>query len=1020
MKKTLLCGLALLLPLVFLVSNASAQTVVSGKVTSSDDGAPLPGVNVLIKNTTRGTSTDFDGNYRVELQEGDEALIFSFVGYVTEEIEVGSRNQVDITLTIDISELQEIVVVGYGTQQEKDLTSAIATLDAEDIVNTPTGNAVQSLQGKVAGVQITNLGAPGAAPNIRIRGLGSFANETDQANPLFVVDGMFVDNIDFLNTADIASMSVLKDASAASIYGVRGANGVVLIETKSGDYNQPVQITYNGYFGVQVAQNVLQMTNAEQYVNYINASGSASEVQNIEDAIARYGRSRINPNLPNVNTDWYDEVSRTAAPIQNHSLGLSGGNERTRYSVGASYFLQEGLLDHIRNDYERFNLRVKLDAKATERLRIGGNVTLSNARQYVGENAIWQQAYLAIPVLPVFDPDNVNASPTQYANAQDVNYRGRQNPFFVVDNNDNRKNIGKILGSFYAEVDLMPNNLSFKTAYNYFYQNIVERNVDFAYNDGRTDFQNGLRRRSGTDFNQIWDNILTYKNAINNHAFTITAGYSYRSEVNEGTQARGTAIATLDRDDESTWYIPENSGPDVIDAEKTFDFGNREFGSSYFSRIEYNYLDRYLVYGSFRRDGTNKFSEKWGNFFTIGGGWVLSQESFFNVSGIDFLKIRGGWGQTGNDGVNSAIGQPTFDQTTTVIGDQPVTGIIPNNVFDLIDTWETTEETNIGLTANFLNSRLSLVADVYRRDTKDAVLPVLIPGTNGTARRNAGSIRNQGIELALGWSDQINSNFSYNVSVNFATNDNEVLDVGNQPFRDGGSAEFRQRSEIGSSLNEFFGYEIVGVFQTDEDIQNSGYTAEFISDNSLVPGDFFFRDQNDDGVINSDDRVFLGSFIPTYTYGVNLGLNYKNWSFSAFLQGQGGNTILNRNRGTVINTPDANIDKELATGFWTGPGSTNRYPSAEGYRKPYNHNPLSEFLLEDGDYFRIQNVRLAYSFKDVPFIAGQLQNATLYFVAERPLTVFDYNGFNPEVVNGVDSQTYPIAAVYSLGLDITF
>ncbi|MEL7006221.1 MAG: TonB-dependent receptor, partial [Bacteroidota bacterium] len=455
-----------------------------------------------------------------------------------------------------------------------------------------------------------------------------------------------------------------------------------------------------------------------------------------------------------------------------------------------------------------------------------------------------------------------------------------------------------------------------------------------------------------------------------------------------------------------------------LNTQQTFDFGSREFGTSYIGRVAYNYREKYLFYSSYRRDGTNKFSEKWGNFFTVGGGWVVSEESFFDIAGVNFLKLRAGWGQVGNDGIAPAIGQTTFEQTSLVIGDQLVTGVRPDNIFDLIDTWETTEEINIGLSARFLNNRLSFEADLYQRDTENAVLPVEQPGTGEFPRRNAGSIRNEGLEIALGWNDNINSNLSYSVAANVSFLDNEVLSVGDQPFLNGGSAEFRQISEPGSSLNEFFGFEVNGVFQTNEQIQNSGYTEDFINSNNLVPGDLFFRDQNDDGVINADDRVYLGSFIPSYTFGLNLGLTYKNLSFSTYIQGQGGNTILNRKRGEIIFTQDTNIDADLANNFWTEAGSTNEYPSAAGYRKPYNNGQLSEFLLEDGDYWRVQNVRVAYNFVNKNLLGVNLPNTTISFTAERPLTVFDYNGFNPEVANGVDRQTYPVPAVYTLGLNV--
>lgn len=1019
MNKSLLCYLALFLPMILVVNDAMAQKTVEGKVTSSDDGSPLPGVNVLIKNTTRGTSTDFDGNYRIELLEGEESLVFSFVGYSSQEVEVGNRSLIDVTLMIDINELQEIVVVGYGTQEVRELTSAISTVDPEEIVKTPTGNAMQALQGRVPGLQIVNNGAPGAAPEVRVRGFGGFTdndlNTNNEARPLFVVDGMFVDNIDFLNTADIASISVLKDASASAIYGVRAANGVILIETKSGDFEQATQITYDGYYGVQVAQDVLQMANTEQFANYIRQTGETSELELIDNAIDRFGRSRVNPDLPVTNTDWYNEIIRDAAPIQSHSLTITGGTKQARYSVGASYFEQDGLMDHMRNSYERLNFRAKVDAIATDWLTVGGNVTLSNATQFLADDAAWFQGYFAVPTLPVFDELNTAADPIRHGNAQTIGYRSRQNPFFVIENNDDRNNIGKIIGNFYADIELIPNKLSFKTSYNYFYQNIVTRNVRFDFSDGVLATPNELTRINNRDYNQISDNILTYRELFGDHSLDVTAGYSFRSEVMEGVQARGVNIRTIDRDDESTWYIPDGS---EINVDETFDTGAREFGSSYFGRVSYSYKNRYLLSGSYRRDGTNKFQEKWGDFFTISGGWVVTDEAFFDVPGIDFLKVRAGWGQMGNDDVAPAIGQTTFEQISVPINDQLVTGVQPDNVFDIIDRWETVEETNIGLTARFLNNRLSLEADVFRRDTEDAVLNVEQRGTGEEPRRNAGAIRNQGIEILLSWSDQVSSDLSYNISANLATLDNEVLSVGDQPFLLRGSDAFRQRSEVGSAVNEFYGYEIVGVFQTENDITNSGYTEAFITDNDIIPGDFFFRDQNSDGVIDANDRVFLGSFLPSYTFGVNLGVTYKQFSFSAYFQGQGGNTIMNRKRGEIIFTQDTNIDADLANNFWTEAGSTNEYPSAAGYRKSYNNSILNEFLLEDGDYFRVQNVRLSYLFDNKEVLGLKLPRTTVSVTAERPLTIFDYNGFNPEVVNGVDRQTYPVPAVYTFGLNV--
>ncbi|UII28555.1 TonB-dependent receptor [Fulvivirga maritima] len=1008
-----LLRLTCLLFLAMTAINAQAQNTVEGKVTSADDGEPLPGVNILVEGTSQGTVTDIEGNY--SLVVGDDAtLVFSFVGFTTAREQVNGRSVVNVTLSSDISELQEVVVIGYGSSSEDEITTAISTINNEDITKTPNSNPMQSLQGKVAGVQITSSGAPGASPNVRVRGLSSFAGD-DGGQPLYVVDGMFVDNIDFLNPSDIASMSILKDASAAAIYGVRAANGVIIIETNSGDYEQPVKIEYDGYYGVQRPQNVLDMANTEQYVNYINQTGNAGQQALIQNSIDRFGANPNNPNLPATDTDWYDQVLESTAPIQNHSLNISGGTSKLKYSVGGSFFKQDGIVKNAKNDYERYNLRARIDAKATDWLTVGGNVNISNATQYNADQSIWDRTYYAVPILPVYDPQNTAAEPTRYSNAQNLGFRDAQNPLYHVDGNNDRNRVAKILGNFYADIQLIPDKLSFKTSLNYFYQDVLTRNVDLGFNNGTQITPNGITRQAVTDYNTIWDNVLTYDNLFGDHSVNVTAGYSYRSERNEGVYAASNSIWTLDRNDESTWYIPKGAELNVND---TYDDGEHFYGVSYFGRIQYGYKNKYLLSTSYRRDGTNKFSKKWGNFFTVSGGWIISRENFFNVEGVDFLKLRAGWGQMGNDGIAPAIGQVTYNQVSLAINNGLVTAVQPNNVYDLITSWETTEETNIGISAEFLDSRLTLDADVYRRDTKDAVLGVLLQGTGQSPRRNAGEVRNQGIELGVGWSDEISDDLSYNVSANFSTLDNEVLSVGDQEFLYGGSAELRQISREGSSLNEFYGYEINGVFQNDEQIANSGYTTEFINSNSLQPGDFFFRDQNGDGVIDANDRVLLGSFIPTYNYGFSLGVNYKNLSLTASFQGQGGNKILNQKRTNVRTTQDTNIDADLATHFWNGEGSTNSYPSAAAYRRAYNNNLMNEFWLEDGDYFRIQNVRIAYQFIDKELLGVKLPKTTVSFTADRPLTVFNYNGFNPEVSNGVDNQTYPIPAVYTVGLNI--
>ena len=863
---------------------------------------------------------------------------------------------------------------------------------------------MQALQGKVAGLQIVSNGSPGQSPTVRVRGIGSY--DQGASGPLYVVDGMFFNNIDFLNTSDITSISILKDASAAAIYGVRAANGVVLIETKSGSRNQKAEITYDGYSGFQVAQNILKLANAEQFTTIAMESGSAPDAQFILNAMQRYGRSRINPNVPNVNTDWYDEITRQAL-ITSHSIGITGGSEDATYSIGANYFGQQGILK-MKNQYDRFNLRSKIDFKVSDWLTVGGNTIISNATRYDAENSAWRSAYFAVPILPVFDPQNTEASPKNYANAQDLGYRGGQNPFPLMDLNENRLKIRNVLANFYAQVNIVPDRLTFKTAYNHNFETLETRLVRLPYFVGNN-FQrenSQLVKRNATVSNQIWDNTLTYNNSFGKHNLTVLAGTSFRDESYEQLQAEG---LNFPLSGEEAYFLDQAQ---TIVTDGVGDDGKREYGFSYFSRISYNYDNRYLLYGTFRADGTNKYQEKWGYFPTVGAGWVLSEESFMENNGIfDYLKLRGSWGELGNDKIASSEGSITSTVVTTALGDTQFSGVNTNSDFTALK-WEVTEEINGGISARFFDNNLGLEADYYVRDTKDAVIPVARPLIPGTTRQNVGEIRNSGFELALNWNKMVSKDFSYNIGANISTLTNEVLDINGAVALDAGTAEFRQRSIVGEPIFAFFGREVAGVYQNEAEVQADPVAVS----NNLVPGDFKYKDQNGDGEINDDDRVVLGSFLPSYSFGFNVGVNYKGFDFSASALGQGGNKILNRKRGEVIFTNDTNIDRDFAVNRWHGEGTTNSYPSAAGIRKGWNQR-LSDYFIEDGDFFRIQNITLGYTINKKGERAG-IPETRIYLTAEKPLTLFNYNGFNPEVANGVDNETYPIPSVYTIGVNI--
>lgn len=1004
MKKIYLLACLLLAANVLLAQEIS----ITGTVTGLEDGAPVPGANVVLAGTSTGTITDVNGNYSIDAP-GDGTLVFSFVGLETVEVPISNRTVIDVMMTTSSLQVEEVVVIGYGTAKVKDLTSSMQTIKADDITRAPVSQPIEGLQGKVAGLQIVSSGAPGATPTVRIRGIGSYPGDENES-PLYVVDGMFFNDINFLNSSDIESISVLKDATAAAIYGVRAANGVVLITTKSGNLNQKAEITYDGYYGVQIAQNVLKMANSEQFTNMAMESGSAADSLFILNAMQRYGRSRINPNVPAPNTDWYNEILRPA-DIQNHSLNLSGGSNRASYSIGANYLFQEGIMD-MKNDYERFNLRSKIDFHAKDWLTVGGNLIISNATMFEPRNTAWHTTYYAVPVMPVLDESNVDAWPTQYSSAEHLGYRGAKNPFAAMEYNEKQIKSLRALTNFYAKIDFIPDKLSFKSTYNQSYTGENERDVGLPYfiSNASQREESILTKKYSTFNNIIWDNVLTFtENIANSHNLVLMAGSSFRKESEQWLKAQGINFPV---DPQQAWYINLSETIPVTEVE---DDGLGQYGLSYFGRASYNYQYKYLLYATIRADGSSKYQQKWGYFPSVGVGWVLSEEGFLeNNPAINFLKLRASWGQLGNDKIQASDGATTTEIVTTAVDDVLTTGTITSSTFSSLK-WEVVEETNIGLTTRLMDSRLSADIDYFIRDTKNAVIRVQIPLTGGTVMKNVGVIRNSGFEFLVGWDDQIGTDIRYHVGANLSTLKNETRDLYGQPYIDGGMAEFRQRTMVGEPLLAFFGYEVDGVYQNDAEISADPIAVA----NGLVPGDFRYIDTDNNGEINDDDRVILGSYFPKMIYGIDLSVSWKNVDFSAHMMGQQGNKILNRKRGEVIWTQDGNYDADLAVNRWHGEGTSDIYPSSAGLRKGWNQK-MSDYFVEDGAFFRIQNLQLAYNITGQQMGGVELPHIRLTLTAQRPLTLFSYNGFNPEVADGVDRQTYPIPAVYTFGLTVNF
>jgi TonB-dependent starch-binding outer membrane protein SusC len=686
-----------------------------------------------------------------------------------------------------------------------------------------------------------------------------------------------------------------------------------------------------------------------------------------------------------------------------------------------SYFEQQGLLK-AKNSYERLNLRGNLDQIVNNWLKVGLNMNLSNGIKYLGEQgdgtfSAWFSAYHAVPILPVYDQDNYDQLvadnvpyASKYASAQLMGYRGSQNPYFNLAYTNRRQDIKKVYAGLYTEITIIPKKLTFKTDYNVSWMFLRDRNVGlpyFATTNTHRDFSTLTTSRT-LQANQYLDNVLTFTDKFGRHNVTAMAGTSYRDEWYDWLKGYAEDVPLQP----NSWYIGQSRSED---SKTVDDAAHRYYGISYFGRIAYNYGDKYLAYVTLRREGTSKYQEKWGTFPAFGLGWVISEESFFKgIHFINYLKFRGGWGRLGNDKIPPESGANTTSPVYIAVDDTKTDGTTTTSTFGYLG-WEIVEGRNVGLSARLFDSHLSIESDYYIRDTKDAAIPVLLKLQPGSVVRNVGVIRNSGFELSMTWNGQISKDFSYTVGANLSTLKNEVRDLYGQQYLDGGQAEFRQRSQVGEPLLSFYGYKVAGVYQTQAEVDADPIAQA----NGLVPGDLKFVDQNNDQTIDDKDKVFLGSYFPDLTYGANVGLTYKNFDFSMSIMGQSGNKILNRKRGEIIWTNDTNIDANLANGLWHGEGTSNKYPSAAALRKGWDQN-FSDYLVEDGSFFRIQNVQLAYNIKGSKLLGAGMPDARVYVTAEKPLTVFNYNGFSPEVANGIDRQFYPIPAVYTIGLNLKF
>ena len=987
---------------------AQATKTVKGTVIDQDN-QPVIGATVKVNGTTISTATDFDGCYELKNVPENAVISYSFIGMKSKDVRLDGRSTVNVTLLEDTQNLEEVVVIGYGAAKAKDLTAPIEVVKGEELIVQPTSSPMAALQGKVPGVNIVNSGTPGAGPKVTIRGNGSFGD----TSPLYVVDGMFYDNIDFLNNADIQEMSVLKDASASAIYGVRAANGVVIITTKKGRRNQGAQITYNGYVGIQKATNVLEMCNSHEYATMLMEANPDAYRHMFEKSIAEFGGDMETLTF-NADTNWYDEMLRTAV-ITNHSLNISGGSNNAIYSVGMSYLSQDGIMD-VENYYRRMNFRASLDFDATNWLKVGFNGVFSNSQQQLPNNAAWQKAFNTPSILPVYDErrgDDV--FPTKYADPSQVGLNNNfYNPVAFADYYDSRNDNYQVLSNFYAQLNIIPDRLNIRTSYSYDYSAIRGNTFLPTYYVGQNQQRNTTQlTKTDTNYNKwIWDNTATYNQRWDAHSFTGMLGVSMRQE--RYNMLSGTATNVPEGADEWKYLVLGNKEGSTVT-----DDGWRYRGLSYFTRLNYSFDDRYMLMFTFRADGSSKYNDKWGYFPSVGAAWTITNEEFMaDQKAFDYLKLRASWGKLGNDKIAASAGFANVNVVQAVFGtNNPLDGYKNTSNFSWLG-WEVVNETNVGLSLATLRNRLSADIDWYYRMTENAVISPMIPMTTNTIAGNYGEVLNSGIDLSLNWNDKINKDFSYNIGFNLGWLHNEVKSLkGDLNYiKDGGKVV----QMVGEKMNSYYGYKVVGIYQTAEECANDPIAVA----NNLQPGDFKYQDVNGDDKIDGQDKQVLGSYIPDITYGFNLGFQYKNFDFALSTYGQAGGELWNRKRALRYAQSDYNFDKAQFENRWTGAGSTNEHPSAAALIRNWNVSDSNNasYFVEKSNYFRIQNITLGYSFKNIKMGNYTMPGIRLTLTADRPFTTFKCNSFTPELSDaaGWDTEVYPLTATYTFGVQIDF
>lgn len=1026
--------MALLLS-VFMMQSGFAQEqsqFVTGNVKSGDDGMSVPGATVAIEGTKTATSTDFDGNFKLEAKAGN-VIVISFMGFKTQRITVGTQKTLAITLQTEAADLKEVVVIGYGSQKKTLVTNAVTQVSGENLAKTNTTNALQALQGQAAGIQITSTsGQPGEGLNVVIRGVGSTAG----SSPLYVVDGILTSDISYLSNSDIESISVLKDAASAAIYGSQASNGVVLVTTKKGKRGSSGQVTFDQYYGVQSVSRKVDLLDATEYATILNESrvnsGNTPYFTNAQ--IAAMGKG----------TNWMDKMLVDNAATKNFSFGVSGGSDNSVYSSSLSYLGQEGVVGgKDLSNYERYNFRFNSEHKLyKDVLTFGQNLSFA----YINKNGIGvgnqynnslRSAYQVTPLLPMYD---ANGNYYDSSKNSEPWLAGQANPYALMEyNNQNENNNQKLLGNVYLQIEPIK-NLTFKTTLGLDYyagegHSYVPKYQLSTYANTAYDKVNQNMNKGKT---LTWDNLLTYKfNVAETHHFEAMVG---TSSINfDGTTIDVTNADSFFDDLEHAWIDNTTNKDGAKIAIKGIKQQTKRM--SYFGRLNYNFKETYLLNATFRVDGSSIFAKEneWGYFPSVSAGWIASNEEFLRDSKvINFLKLRASWGQVGNQNARAFqyLSPIKVNNTNYTFGDEEgvlTPGAYPDRLSNLDLKWETSEQIDLGLDARFLDNALNLTVDFYKKTNKDWLILAPISGIKGANPPfiNGGDVVNKGVELSLSYQNSI-GDFKYSVSANGAYNKNTVGEIP----ADGGiihglpnelydnSPEF-YRAQNGYPLGYFWGYKTGGVFQNQAQIDNYKSANGVVLQPTAAPGDVIYVNTNGDDKIDASDKTNIGNPNPDFTYGFSLSASYKAFDFSLLANGVAGNQIVQsyRNQSNAFgNYTSAILDR------WHGEGSSNTVPRVTEDNR--NFTQFSDLYVQNGDFLRISTVTLGFDLAKMkqskPFFASQFR---VYFSVLNLYTFTKYNGMDPEIgfgssnddqkfSSGVDVGYYPRPRTFMLGLNV--